>query len=105
MIEAGGADIDANTLALKILLRQSGIFERAPHDLQKNTLLRIHVGRFTRGKSEQDRIEIVNVFKYTSCEGISFAGDAARRMPEPGFVPSIIGNRAYGTYIALQKRK
>jgi len=48
IVEAGTADIDAHVAAGQGTGRDAGVFQREPHDLEQQPLLRVHFGRLAR---------------------------------------------------------
>ena len=80
VIEAGGADIDADIGPGDGAGCDAGIFQRAPYDLQQQPLLRVHLGRFARRNAEYRWIETQRVVYIAAGETIAEAWLAGPRM-------------------------
>ncbi len=55
------ADVDAAARPVDRAADITGVLERVPRLLQKQALLRVHVGRFDAGDIEEERIEAIDV--------------------------------------------
>jgi hypothetical protein len=93
VIEAGGADIDADFGARERAGRDAGVFERAPDDIEQEALLRVDFGGFARLNAEDRRVEPQRIVDIAAREGVAEAGLALVRMEEPLGAPPAGGQR------------
>ena len=73
------ADENADVGPVLEIEHHARVFDRLPSRLQKQPVLRIHVGRFARRDAEKLRIELVDAVQKSAALGDGFA----RRCPAP----------------------
>ena len=93
VVEARGADIDADLFAGEARRRDAGVLERFPDDLEQQALLRIDLRGLAWRDAEHARIKGEGFGEITAAERVAEAGFLQARVLEPLGPPAAFGQR------------
>ncbi len=102
VVEAGGADIDADIFTVQRGDGDIGVLERAPGELQQNPLLRVHIHGLALRHPEYGGVEIIDLVENARGKGIGLAWGAHDRVPESRHIPAVRRDACHGAF-ALTK--